>query len=421
MRRRVSAHRPERPDGHLRDRSTATAAGVLAREMLSQIDPPWEGTTYGADLGTLVNRIVARGGPGSVGIDLLARLAEAIDVVDAWEDFALVRAGTTHLLDDTLTEDDFVRGWTPRWIVEHFRTRTIARGGGISGGVTFFEFTGDGSTDSWALPYPVREVISLTVDGVLQTFGTGSGEWEIVDKIELRAPAAPANGEAGKLEFDIEAPLIAIAEDAVTAAAIGGHIVRSVEDSSIDSLETLEELARTTQARHGAMGFEIAGDLIPLKRPRFLGVGGSPRVEVRGYTGRMTIQRLRSTWLGGGEYVQQHVTLRVNDLAAGLDYQRRRQILALPTLPERPVLPLPHAGITVGQKLPHTLGGVWNELPQLDYMGADRGHVEYTIDWNIYDGFVLAISFMADARRRHPARRSGRRRRASGCATSPAP
>ena len=251
--------------------------------MLSQIDPPWEGTTYGADLGTLVNRLVARGGAGSVGIDLLARLAEAIDVVDAWQDFQLIRAGTTHLIDDTLEEDDFVRGWTPRWIVEHFRTRTIARGGGISGGVTFFTATGDGSTTSWALPYPVREVIALNVDGTLiTTFGVG--DWQIIDKIELRAPSAPANGTAIKLEFDIEAPLIAVAEDAVTAAAIGGHIVRSVEDSSIDSLETLEELARTTQARHGAIGFEIAGDLDPreasaVPRGRRLAAGRSARLH----------------------------------------------------------------------------------------------------------------------------------------------
>ena len=317
------------------------AAGPLLRSMLSLLDPPWHGTTYGLDLDTLIDRLVERGGPGSVAIDRVARLAEGVEWADAWDDLHLDRRGTTHLLDDTLEEDDFQPGWRPRFILEHFRTRTIARGGGISGGFATFETVGDGSTQRWVVGQQVRTVLLLLVDGVETEVG-GSHDWSIsADGLELVTTTTPASSDAIKLEFEVEAPLVSIAEDDALAALIGGHIVRRIEDRTIDDPETLAELARVTQAAHGAIGFEITGTLLPRSRARFLGVGGSPNVVVRGFVGRMTIMRLRTAFVSAGEQV-----------LAGGDAARARPVDRARLLPgraaSRPAAPQPGATAAAG-------------------------------------------------------------------------
>ena len=236
-------------------------AGDVAREALRRIN--WKGTTYGCDLDTLIGRIVARGGSGADFLDRLRRLAEAIWWPDGWDDVHLDRAGATRHLDVTLTED-MISSWNPTDIMEHHRTRTVARGAGISGGFKTDDIVGDGITTKWETVEQVRTPIALYIDGVETPVGGGS-PWSVVDSgFALETTGAPlAVGVKGEFEYEIQAPLVAVAEDAVQIDGRAGVIVRTIEDETIDTAEGIQQLARVEQAAHGQPGIQVEAELHP--------------------------------------------------------------------------------------------------------------------------------------------------------------
>ena len=369
-------------------------AGDVARDALQRIE--WRGTTYGCDLDTLVGRIVSRGGSGADFLDRLKRQAEAIWWPDAMEDVHLDRAGTTRHLDVTLTED-MVSDWQPRTFLEHFRTRTVARGAGISGGFTTDDLVSDGVTVEWQTTEQVRKVIALYVDGIETDTGSGSA-WTIEnDGFILRTtapPGTPGDPVAVKLEYEIESPLVATIQDDAQVARYG-VITRTVEDDTVDTAEGIQELARLTQLENGQIPLEVVAHIHPRERPLFVGVGGSPLVELRGISQRMVVQRLVSEWVQAGTLVLQVVTLRSHDLTSGLDYYRQASRVRYPSPSPDPVVPDPHVISSVGQRLPQPLGGDYTTYEASTGWVDVPGFVEVPINWAHFVDVDLACSFMA--------------------------
>ena len=370
------------------------SAGTVARMAMALLG--WQGTTYGCDLDTLISRIVARGGSGSDFMDRLMRAAEGIWWPDAWEDLHTDRAGATRHIDVAITEDDIEPGWKPRSLLQHFRTRTVARGGGISGGFSTFDFVGDGSTSAWQPPEQIRSVAILYIDGAPVAVGP-SETWQVTTSgfVLETTGTPPGVGIVGKLEYEIEAPLVAVAEDAAQITGTPGLIVRSVEDSTIDTAEGIQELARTEQQRHGQKGLELDFVLHPRYTPLFYGVGGSPIVRVRGVDQRMLLHRLETSWVNAGEQVRQRVILRAHDLTSDLEYWRSQQQPRYQAPAPSPVRPDPHIISNLGQRLPQPLGGDWQVSEGSNAWQDVPGVVEVIVNWAFFQDVDLICTFMA--------------------------
>ena len=390
------------------DRSELTAAfatparalaGDVARDALQRIG--WRGTAWGCDLDTLVGRIVARGGSAADFLDRLKRAAEAIWWPDAMEDVHLDRAGATRHLDVTITEDLIQEGWAPRTFLEHYRTRTVARGGGISGGFTFDDLVGDGVTATWEPKEQVRSVTVLYVDGVETPVGSGEA-WTIEeDGFRLRTTVTPLPGTPGnpvpiKLEYEIQSPLIAVAEDAAAINGPAGIITRTIEDDTIDTAEAIQELARVVQLENGQIPLELVVTILPRALPLIVGVGGSPMVDVRGINQRMVVQRLVTQWVQAGDLVLQTVTLRSHDLASGLDYYRQANRIRYPSPAPMPVVIDPHVVSNLGQRLPQPLGGDYTVSEASTSWVDVPGFVEVPINWAHFTAVELSCSFMSE-------------------------
>ena len=369
-------------------------AGDVAREALRRID--WKGTTYGCDLDTLIGRIVARGGSGADFLDRLRRLAEAIWWPDGWDDVHLDRAGATRHLDVTLTED-VISSWNPTDIMEHHRTRTVARGAGISGGFKTDTFVGDGITTKWETVEQVRKPIALYVDGIETSVGGGS-PWSAVDSgFFLETTGAPPGvGIKVEFEYELQVPLVAVAEDAVQIDGRAGVIVRTIEDETIDTAEGIQQLARVEQAAHGQPGIKVEAELHPRATPLFVGVGGSPLVKLRGITQRMVVQRLVTEWASAGSLVIQTVTLRANDLSSQLDYYRQAQRVRYPSPAPEPVTVDPHVVSNIGQRLPQPLGGDYSTVESSTVWMDVPGYVEVPLNWAHFTEVTLQCSFMSN-------------------------
>ena len=404
------------------DRSELTAAfatparamaGDVARDALQRIG--WRGTTWGCDLDTLVGRIVARGGSAADFLDRLKRAAEAIWWPDAMDDVHLDRAGTTRHLDVTITEDLIQEGWAPRTFLEHYRTRTVARGGGISGGFTFDDLVGDGMTSTWEPKEQVRTVTVLYVDGIETSVGSGEA-WTIEDDgFLLRTTVSPLPGTPGnpvpiKLEYEIQSPLIAVAEDAMAINGSAGIITRTIEDDTIDTAAGIQELARVVQLENGQIPLELVVTILPREHPLIISVGGSPMVDVRGIHQRMVVQRLVTQWVQAGDLVVQTVTLRSHDLASGLDYYRAANRIRYPSPAPEPVVVDPHIVSNLGQRLPQPLGGDYSVFEASTSWVDVPGFVEVPINWAHFTAVDLSCSFMAKLY--HPGWRCGESDRA---------
>ena len=110
----------------------------------------------------------------------------------------------------------------------------------------------------------------------------------------------PGVGIEVKFEYELQVPLIAVAEDATQIDGLAGIIVRTIEDETIDTAEGIQQLARVEQAAHGQPGIEVEAVLHPRAMPLFVGVGGSPLVRLRGINQRMVVQRLVTEWASAG-------------------------------------------------------------------------------------------------------------------------
>ena len=281
--------------------------------------------------------------------------------------------------------------------MEHHRTRTVARGAGISGGFTTDDFVGDGVTTKWETIEQVRKAIALYIDGVETPVGGGS-PWSVVDSgFALETTGTPlAVGVPGKFEYEIQSPLVAVAEDAVQIDGRAGVIVRTVEDETIDTAEGIQQLARVEQAAHGQPGIEVEAELHPRAMPLFVGVGGSPLVRLRGINQRMVVQRLVTEWASAGSLVIQTVTLRANDLSSKLDYYRQAQRVRYPSPAPEPVLVDPHVVSNIGQRLPQPLGGDYSTVESSTVWTDVPGYVEVPINWAHFTEVTLQCSFMAN-------------------------
>lgn len=375
-------------------------AGEIARQALELIR--WKGTTYGCDLDTLIGRIVSRGGSAAGFLDRVKRAAEAIWWPDAFDDVHLDRLNATRHVDVVLTEE-LVAEWDPEDLMEHYRTRTVARGAGVSGGFTDEEFTGDGLTTSWKLEQQSRSVTALIVAGVHTPIGSGS-DWQISPEgfVLSTSGAAPAVGVRIKIEYEIETPLVAIAEDTARIRE-HGEIVRTVEDNTIDTAEGVQELARVEQATHGQIGLEVTAVLHPRERPLFVGVGISPLVRMRRIDQRMVVQRLETKWVSAGRLVVQTVTLRSHDILSPFEYLRDQTGIELPSPAPQPQQPPTAVISTIGQRLPQPLGGAFGYT----YNGAAwlevDGYVEVTLNWALFAEVALSVAFMGQLHDDRPA------------------
>ena len=230
----------------------ASASGSTVREIvqnvlhLAGLDTVF--TSHGVELDDVITRAVY---PVQSVMTILRQLADghgAIVTVDEWLEIDLVRR--TNLEPSALVLSggrtgncrSIGRSTEPRF----FANRAVVVGRGERG-VVEDERTGDGVTRSFDASQPIGDILSITEDGVEQTFDGPDPRWEIdVDQqrfMLVTGKGATPAGHTIRFGYVSAEAMVVTADNSAAITDIGFPIARRYEDDTIDDVGLARTLA----------------------------------------------------------------------------------------------------------------------------------------------------------------------------------
>ena len=220
----------------------ASATGDTVREIVQDVleraGLADDFSSHGVELNDIVTRAVY---PVESVMNILRSLATdhgAIVVVDEWREIDIVRRNNVEE-SDLLLDNSNVASIGSKTEPRFYANRSIVVGRGEVGTYEL-SFTTDGVTRRYDSPQPIGDILSITVDGVDETFeGTGA-RWEVdadQQRFELAAGETPSGaGKDLKIAF-VALPALTVTVDNATALAdVGFAIARRFEDDAIDTV-----------------------------------------------------------------------------------------------------------------------------------------------------------------------------------------
>ena len=342
----------------------------------------------------------------------LADLHGAIVTVDEWLELDMVRRTNLELSPLVLSGGragnvrSIGRSTEPRY----FANRAVVVGRGERGIVEDTR-TGNGVTRRFDASQPIGEILTITEDGVAQTFDGTNPRW-VVDTDQQRfelatGETATPTGDTLKFGYVSAEAMVVTADNAAAIAAIGFPITRRYEDDTIDDVSLARTLAAARLDRHDQRFEEFIAETIPgaVKRLR-PGVAPTFDFPRQGLNSVRLLVESVSERLGAGGAAFHPVVLTIRGTAQ--DYQGdagddwRAETAYRPPAP-RPTVPItadPNqiiidpGNVAVAVSLPLLLGGEagvalsggsW-EIPIGAVLTRVSGHEI---------GVELALSFMA--------------------------
>ena len=245
--------------------------------------------------------------------------------VDEWLEIDLVRRTNLELSPLVLSGGrtgnvrSIGRSTEPRY----FANRAVVVGRGERGIVEDVR-TGNGVTRRFDASQPIGDILSITEDGVDQTFDGTDPRWEIdVDqqRFELATgEAATPNGDTIKFGYVSAEAMVVTADNAAAIAAIGFPIARRYEDDTIDDVSLARSLAAARLDRHDQRFEEFYAETIPgaVKRLR-PGVAPTWNFPRQGLSSVRLLVESVSERLGAGGGAFHPVVLTIRGTAQ--DYQ----------------------------------------------------------------------------------------------------
>ena len=228
----------------------ASATGDTVREIVQDVleraGLADDFSSHGVELNDIVTRAVY---PVESVMNILRSLATdhgAIVVVDEWREIDIVRRNNVEE-SDLLLDNSNVASIGSKTEPRFYANRSIVVGRGEVGTYEL-SFTTDGVTRRYDSPQPIGDILSITVDGVDETFeGTGS-RWEVdadQQRFELAAGETPSGaGKDLKIAF-VALPALTVTVDNATALAdVGFAIARRFEDDAIDTVGVARVVAQ---------------------------------------------------------------------------------------------------------------------------------------------------------------------------------
>ena len=397
--------------------ASGSSVRAIVQDVLEEAGVDADFDSHGVELTDTVTRAVYPVESVMAILRSLADLHGAIVTVDEWREIDMVRRGDIEHSPLLLTGGrngnvaTIGRTTQPRF----FASRAVVVGRGERG-VIEQKATGNGVTTRFDATQPIGEVLSITEDGVEETF-TGTGSRWTVDtnqqRFELAAGETPPNTAANGLIFlyaSAEA-LVVTADSATAIADIGFPVEVRYEDDSIDTTDVARVVAAARLDRHDQRFEEFIASTIP-GRVRRIRPGVAPEWTFPRYglaATRLLVEKVTSTLAPGAQFGDHNVIHRLT--ATALDYQGdvgddyRR--------PYQPPAPRPATGgtaadplttiirpgnVAVPVSLPIRLGGE-AALGILHARGGDVWHVPAGAVLTRVSGHEiavpLALSFMA--------------------------
>ena len=209
------------------------------------------------------------------------------------------------------------------------------------------EHTGDGATRRYDASQPIGDVLSITEDGVDQTFEGASPRWEIdtdQQRFELAAgETATPNGDTIKFAFVSDEALVLTADDAAAITDIGFPIARRYEDDTIDNVALARGLLAARLDRHNQRFEEFITTTKPGAVTRLRhGVAPTWNFPRQGLNSVRLLVESVSERLGAGGGAFHPVVLTIRSTA--LDYQGDAGDAWRATTAFRPPAPRPATG-----------------------------------------------------------------------------
>ena len=399
----------------------ASATGSTVREIvqnvltLAGLDAVF--TSHGVELNDVITRAVY---PVQSVMTILRELADlhgAIVTVDEWREIDLVRRTNVENSPIVLVGG---RGGNVRSIgrstePRYFANRAVIVGRGERG-VVEDERTGDGVTRSFDASQPIGDILSITENGVEQTFDGTDPRWEIdVDQqqfvLATGKGATPA-GHTIRFGYVSAEAMVVTADNAAAITDIGFPIARRYEDDTIDDVGLARTLATARLDRHDQRFEEFIAETIPgaVKRLR-PGVAPTWNFPRQGLNSVRLLVESVSERLGAGGGAFHPVVLSIRGTAQ--DYQGDAGDEWRATTTYRPPAPRPEVPLTADPNqsiISPSNVAVTSAIPL--HLGGSVGSAVTTAAWSIPDGAILtrvsgheiavklALSFMARCRPR---------------------
>jgi len=210
------------------------------------------------------------------------------------------------------------------------RNRVTVRGGSTPSADTTETFSGDGAAVRFGVTHaPIRDILRVTVGGVLQSHGTDwydtfGGGYDCLINYRagvLRWPdvSPPAIGTNNiSVTYRYDTPVTAVVTSAASFAAYGLYFDYEIEDPTITSQQLAEDVANAVL---DAYAYGVTGGTFEVAR---LGLRAGQRVQIEyatlGLTGFYIIQQATTTLDPGGDGVICNVRFggRIDRLSAAV-------------------------------------------------------------------------------------------------------
>ena len=405
-----------RLDGEFVRHTYASASGSTVRQIVHDVlvraGLQHEFTSHGVEIDDTVLREVY---PVLSVMEILRSLANthgAIVTADEWKEIDMVRRANVEHSALVLRGG---RGGNVRAIGRSTEPRFYGNSAIVVGrgerGTVEETHTTDGVTRRYDAGQPIGDVLSITVDGVNETFDGAGARW-VVDtnqqRFELATGEIPSGvGKKIKFAYVSDESMVVTADDPVAIAAIGFRLAKRYEDDTIDNVSLARTLSFARLDRHNQLfeefiAISLPGEITSL-RPGVAPVWEFQRHALGGV--RLLVEQVSEKTVPGGGVVHP-VELTITGTA--LDYQGGVGDDYRSALTYRPPAPRPGTGVGVDPNqiiIRPTDVAISVSLPIR--LGGSLSAPTSTSAWTVPDGAVLtrvsgheigvplALSFMA--------------------------
>ena len=387
-----------RLDGEFVRHTYASASGSTVRQIVHDVlvraGLQHEFTSHGVEIDDTVLREVY---PVLSVMEILRSLANAhgaIVTADEWKEIDMVRRLNVEHSSLVLrggrggNVKAIGRSTEPRF----YGNSAIVVGRGERGTVEETHTT-DGVTRRYDAGQPIGEILSITLDGVDETFDGPGARWT-VDTDQQRFELANGEIQSGagkslKFTFVSDESMVVTADDPAAIAEIGFRLAKRYEDDTIDTVSLARTLSAARLDRHNQLfeefiAISLPGEITAL-RPGVAPVWEFQRHELGGV--RLLVEKVSErTVKGGGGFHPVELTIS----GTALDYQGGVGDVYRAGLAYRPPAPRPGTGVAADPNqviIRPTDVAISVSLPIR--LGGSLSAPTSTAAWTVPDGAIL--------------------------------
>ena len=252
--------------------------------------------------------------------------------------------------------------------------------------------TTDGVTRRYDAGQPIGEVLSITLDGVDESFDSG-GRWTVdtnQQRWELAVGEMPSGiGKSLKFAYVSDESMVVTADDTAAIAEIGFRLSKRYEDDTIDTVSLARTLSAARLDRHNQLfeefiAISLPGEITQL-RPGVAPVWEFQRQQLGGV--RLLVEQVSEKTVPGGGVVH---PVELTIVGTALDYQGGVGDDYRSALTYRPPAPRPGTGVGVDPNQVLIRPGdvaVTGSIPI--YLGGSVASAITSGEWGTPDGAIL--------------------------------